>query len=612
MDKKMEDVDKRVEWLNSEQYSAAGDIFGEPQKTTRIGDEYQAKIPSLMTENERLQLIALPVYQNANTDVQNRFAFGLPIPVTWVTCKLEAMESAEGKSGILGSETGDDDLFPIPCSSGEESWTKIEHDSFVLGLYIFGKDLRVVNEFVGDKGLPNVVSYYYGRFYRSSEHQRWSMFSKKRKIKYLPGRKIFKGWRRQELLSRLLPNVTDECKTHLTQVSSAFDEGKISFEKFVFSLRDTVGINILVKAVAIGNEKQDLTTKTKKRIRSKKRHTTCSSLTTQEISDLLKDRIGLSKTRLNEVFWDAVWPRLLATGWHSEQTTNYALQNSKHSLVFLTPGVTKFSRRGLEKGSQYFDSFVDVLNKVAVEPQLLEHEPNQDTRLVQPHKKQDLGDEDEEHSMKCMIVDTSLDPIVNFAELSSLVGCGPMNMQRSCSVSGETDQDSKSESQNDDDLDVVVSKIEDKTMDLTNNVQQPIRKLKFVSKSKPKRIRVITSCEDEVKKDADSRIVIDLNSPRVAPFSGGGDSPKPSVLPETSTNEPEVSSNGNGQIIRQSTRNRPLTTKALEALANGFLNPPQKKKRGSEDRAPRRVRAKTALVSNCGAHYIENRVNGVS
>ncbi|XP_071734286.1 uncharacterized protein [Rutidosis leptorrhynchoides] len=483
-------------------------------------------------------------------------------------------------------KTGDD-LFPLPCSSGEEVWTEIEHDSFVLGLYIFGKNLRVVNEFVGNKGLPNVITYYYGTFYRTSEHQRWSTFRKKRKIKSLLGRKIFKGWRRRELLSRLLPNVTDECKTHLTEVSSTFDEGKISFEKFVFSLRDTVGINILIEAVTIGNEKQDLTTKNKKRIRSKKRHTTCSSLTTQEISDILKDRIGLSKTRLNEVFWDAVWPRLLATGWHSEQTTNYALQNSKHSLVFLAPGVSKFSRRGLVKGSQYFDSLTEVVNKVALEPQLLEHEHNQDT-LVQPHV-QHVSDDDNEHSMKCTIVDTSLAPIVNVTELSSLLVCDPTNMQRSCSISGETEHDSRSESRNDD-LDVVVSRIEDKKMDVSNNVQQPIRKLKFVSKSKPKRLRVNsirngnTSGEDAAKEDVDSRsekksrgIVIDLNSPRVAPVSGSH---------ETTTNEPELSSSGGGQIIRQSTRNRPLTTKALEALANGFLNPPQKKRRGSEDRAP--------------------------
>ncbi|KAF5820394.1 putative ELM2 domain, Homeobox-like domain superfamily protein [Helianthus annuus] len=312
MDKEIDDVDKRVEWLHSERYSAAGNIFGEPQKTTRVGDEYQAKIPALMTENERLQLM-----------------------------------NAKGEFCVVGCET-DNGLVPVPvpCSSREECWSAIEHDSFILGLYIFGKNLRVVNKFVGDKGMPNVISYYYGKFYRSGEYQNWSMYRKKRIKKSLPGKKIFRGWRLQELLSRLLSNVTDECKASLTQAIRSFEEGKLSFEKYVFTLRDTMGLDLLVQAVAIGKGKQDLTIKTRTRLRSKKVQSTCSSLKTEEIVDILRDRIGLSKTRLNEFFWAAVWPRLLARGWHYEQARNYAFENSKN-LVFLAPGVTKFSRRSL-------------------------------------------------------------------------------------------------------------------------------------------------------------------------------------------------------------------------------------------------------------------------
>ncbi|PWA19997.1 Homeodomain-like protein [Artemisia annua] len=54
----------------------------------------------------------------------------------------------------------------------------------------------------------------------------------------------------------------------------------------------------------------------------------------------------------------------------------------------------------------------------------------------------------------------------------------------------------------------------------------------------------------------------------------------------------------NGQ--RQSTRNRPLSIKALEALAYGLLEP-EKKRKGSEETMRRSVRAKTALVSSCAA-----------
>ncbi|KAI3829595.1 hypothetical protein L1987_03721 [Smallanthus sonchifolius] len=35
-------------WLKSEQSSDPGDIFGEPKKSTQIGDEHQAKIPDIV------------------------------------------------------------------------------------------------------------------------------------------------------------------------------------------------------------------------------------------------------------------------------------------------------------------------------------------------------------------------------------------------------------------------------------------------------------------------------------------------------------------------------------------------------------------------------------
>ncbi|GJS24301.1 hypothetical protein Tco_0452933 [Tanacetum coccineum] len=359
MDKDMEDVDKRVEWLHCEP-NFAGDIFGEPQKITRIGDEYQAQIPSLMTKND-----------DVKTDDQDHFDFGLSIPVTWVRSQHKKKKKknkkeriaieAKGKSGKIDSKRKNR-LLALPCSSVEESWSVIEPDSIILGLYIFGKNLRVVNKFMGNKGMPHVISFYYGKFYRSEQHQKWSMYIKKRRTKSSPGRKTLRGLRRQELLSRLLPNISDECKTRLTQVISAFDEGTLSFDDYVFALRDTVGIKLLVEAVAVGKEKQDLTANDKRRSRKKVQS---QSFNTEEIIDILKDRIALSQERLNEVFWEAVWPRFLANGWHSEQPTTYA---SKQSLAFLPPDVEKFSKRGLEKGSQYFDSLTEVLMNKAPSP----------------------------------------------------------------------------------------------------------------------------------------------------------------------------------------------------------------------------------------------------
>ncbi|KAF7817909.1 putative homeodomain transcription factor superfamily protein [Senna tora] len=48
--------------------------------------------------------------------------------------------------------------------------------------------------------------------------------------------------------------------------------------------------------------------------------------------------------------------------------------SSRDYLVFLIPGVKKFSRRKLVKGNHYFDSVSDVLSKVVSEPNLLELE----------------------------------------------------------------------------------------------------------------------------------------------------------------------------------------------------------------------------------------------
>ncbi|KAK9057256.1 hypothetical protein SSX86_022091 [Deinandra increscens subsp. villosa] len=602
MDKDMEDADKRVEWLHSEQYSAAGNIFGEPQKTTRIGDEYQTQIPSLMTKNERFQLMS---------DDQNMFHFGLSLPVTWVHNQhknnednIEIQENAKAKFGISGCGT-ENDLLLAPCSSGEESWSAIEHDSFILGLYIFGKNLRVVNEFMGNKGMQNVISYYYGKFYRSNEHQKWSTYRKKRISKSLPGKKIFNGWRLHELLSRLLSNVTDECKASLTQVIRSFEEGKLSFEKYVFTLRDTMGLGLLVQAVAIGKGKQDLTVKTRTRLRSKKVASTCASLKTEEIISILKDRIGLSKARLNEFFWAAVWPRLLARGWHSEQLRNYAFQKSKN-LVFLAPGVTKFSRRSLTKGSQYFDSVTEVLNKVASELQLLEHEPEED-RLVEPHVRQ--GSDEEQDLMKCTVVDTSFVGVVTVKELSSLTVSEPADMQASTSVSED--------SQNEDVINL--NTVEDSpACETANNLdqdRQPERKLRFVFKQRTKCRQPVENIKNDNSSGEDAkrtRIVIDLNNP---PRVGRGSdddkfnkssSAKPSVLSEKTTNETDLLTPlANGQ--RQSRRNRALTAKALEALADGFMET-KKKRTGPGDGTHRRVRARTARVSSCGARYLADGV----
>lgn len=159
------------------------------------------------------------------------------------------------------------------------------------------------------------------------------------------------------------------------------------FEEYVFALKATVRLEAFVEAVGIGQGKQDLTdilidplksnhvASLRPEIPSGK---ACSALTPVEIVNYLTGDFRLSKARSSDLFWEAVWPRLLARGWHSEQSSNGCTAGMKHSLVFLVPGIKKFSRRKLVRGNHYFDSVRDVLGKVALDPGLLELENNAD------------------------------------------------------------------------------------------------------------------------------------------------------------------------------------------------------------------------------------------
>ncbi|KAK7323773.1 hypothetical protein VNO77_27264 [Canavalia gladiata] len=207
-----------------------------------------------------------------------------------------------------------------------ETWNEIEKASLILGLYIFGKNLVQVKRFIGNKKMGDILSFYYGKFYKSDKYQRQSGRREMRSRKCIYEQKIFSVPRQQELLSRLLPNVSENATGSL-------------------------GLKALIEGVGVGKGKEDLT-------------------------GLTAESMKLSKARTSDLFWEAVWPRLLARGWHFEQpdSHNYAVA-SKHSLVFLVHGVKKFSRK-LVMGNHYFDSVSDVLGKVAYDPELVELETN--------------------------------------------------------------------------------------------------------------------------------------------------------------------------------------------------------------------------------------------
>ncbi|KAE9593832.1 putative transcription regulator Homeodomain-LIKE family [Lupinus albus] len=406
------------------------DIFGDPEVVPRVGDEYQAKIPPLVTALYFSKLMK----KTKDSEMPGSFSLGLPSSLMRAHCIIEnscgTLESvtSEVEQGIsqngcskveyqtvlLGEgknvgknsnfrpsskcrETGIIDSYPgmqteIDQSGGKDllpgllvhpSWTDIDYDRFLLCLYVFGKkNFKFLKIFVGSKNMGDIMSFYYGKFYRSKGYRRWSVCRKLKTKRYICGQKIFTEWRQQELLSRLFPHVSGECQTVLVEISRSFAEERMPFVEYVFALKDAVGIDLLVAAVGICKGKQDLTstvaepTKTNDIFSLRPKLTigkACSSLTSEDIIKILNGNFRLSKSRSSDLFWEAVWPRLLAKGWHSEQPTDYLPSYSKQCLVFIVPGVKKFSRR-LVNGKHYFDSVSDVLTKVASEPGLIETE----------------------------------------------------------------------------------------------------------------------------------------------------------------------------------------------------------------------------------------------
>ncbi|XP_074587227.1 uncharacterized protein LOC141843096 [Curcuma longa] len=314
-----------------------------------------------------------------------------------LTCKEEHtgfgnnMEELDG-SKIKGSTISDNDVSLLQHSVNNNSysplpgtissyWSYNEAQSFILGLYIFGKNLVQVKKFIGCKNMGDILSYYYGKFYRSDAYNRWLECRKLKSRRCIFGHRIFTGWRQQEFVSRVLPKISKDAQDTLLEAINIFNEGKFSLEEFVCTLKATVGMQVLVEAIGIGTGKHDLTGIILDPVRSNQTLSVrpeipvgkaCCSLTSGDIIKFLTGDFRLSKAKSNDIFWEAVWPRLLARGWHSEQPKD--ILTAKHALVFLIPGIKKFSRKKLVKGNHYFDSVADVLNKVASDPRLLELE----------------------------------------------------------------------------------------------------------------------------------------------------------------------------------------------------------------------------------------------
>ncbi|CAL5198870.1 unnamed protein product [Lathyrus oleraceus] len=405
--------EQRDEQSLSPERSNAYNVFGDPdpELSPRVGEDYQVEIPALISKSE--YCLFRRNADEAESTIRN-FQVGLPIPIIWIKdgaeksnadppkneCKLNPKLEAIG--GTLFNRKNSDMQQETKIGMHEEcrhkgqilvpgsrsdNWTDVEEAGFVLGLYIFGKNLVQVKRFIGNKKMEDILSFYYGKFYKSDKYQRWDGCRKMKSRKRVFGQRIFTGQRQHELLSRLLPNVSQECQKKLLEASKTFVEGKMLLEEYVLTLKASVGMKALVEGVGIGKGKQDLTGVSIDSVRSTQVvpfraeipvGKACSMLSTSEIISYLTGDFRLSKARTSDLFWEAVWPRLLARGWHSEQPRcyNYSV-TSKNPLVYLVPGVKKFSRK-LVKGNHYFDSLSDVLNKVASDPELIDLEKNTD------------------------------------------------------------------------------------------------------------------------------------------------------------------------------------------------------------------------------------------
>ncbi|CAB4315635.1 unnamed protein product [Prunus armeniaca] len=365
-------------------------VFGERQVSPRVGDKYQVEIPLMNVEAEKLKLLTNPadskniedkglesptnpddaVNAKRSQETRNSKKNRTRIKKKSSELKVEPLEfglaqGEESRAENLGPRLVEEDLnqsirskccYPVPDSS-RSTWSDAEVDGFLLGLYIFGKNFYQVQRFIEHKDMGEILSFYYGKFYRSESHRRWSECRKIRRKKCITGEKIFTGWRQRELLSRLVPHVAEEFQKTLSEGYKSFAEGKTSLEEYVSLLKSTVGIHVLVETIGIGKGKEDLTGFAMEPGKNNQDFPVCpklptgkafSSLTFSEIMKCLTGGFRLSKARCNDIFWEAVWPRLLANGWHSEQPKN-------HGYV----------------GEHYFDSVSDVLSKVASEPELL-------------------------------------------------------------------------------------------------------------------------------------------------------------------------------------------------------------------------------------------------
>lgn len=393
----------------------------------------------------------------------------------------------------------------------------------------------------------------------------------------------------------------------MVQVFKSFSGSRTSLKEFVFSLISIVGTEVFVEAVGLGKG-DDLTKLVADQSKPNQAFTSpndmptgkdWSSLVLEDIKKLLTVDSRRSKARSNDIFWEAVWPRLLGKGWHSEQPKD--VRKAKNCIVFLVPGVKRFSRSELTKGTDYFDSVRDVLKKVAADPALLELEADGLDLATEKNAggitamelKGDSPLEAYQELPKFPIVDTSLvegEEPFNVLEMRNLPADAKFsfvptqpdpNMVTSYSSCEEEDDTDRSSDGQEEGRGVTAEVIEIEMVtanghspshgngnqfDSADTEREPERS-KFLSPLS-KRRRLTEKHNSGMNADDGAPYILNsnMNSEETGRPITVHQQPEPAAL--------EVNPR------RQGTRNRPPTAKALEAIAFGLFGTGKRNKGG--------------------------------
>lgn len=193
------------------------DIFSEHASneghdvSPRIGHEYQAEIPSLLKKSEQHSYRMNPANSEALHDKSFSFAIGL---------EDREHEELGYHEDIDSGKLGKSENHKLALGRSSSPWSDADTKSFILGLFIFGKNFIQIERFLENKGMGEILSFYYGMFYKTDGYRRWSECRKLKGRKCMIGKKLFTGLRQHELLSRLNPHVSEESQDTMLQVFS--------------------------------------------------------------------------------------------------------------------------------------------------------------------------------------------------------------------------------------------------------------------------------------------------------------------------------------------------------------------------------------------------------